>query len=411
MPRRRRPEAHEGADGLWHVWVTVGTKPNGRPDQRHIKRKTKDDAEDRAEELLSQAKTGAPPRPGRAPSTQAWFETYFDTVAPRRCDPTTIKGYRSKARCYIYPVLGKVRVDRQQPEDWDRVFVTMDDAGRADTNQLQVYRIAKRAMEIARRRGLTPRNVLALIDPPSARKKEMDSPTIEAAGRLLGAAERRRTSARWKVGMGLGLRQGEALGLRWSYVDLDSDEPCLRVFWQLHRRAFDHGCGGTCGRRRAGNCPQRKLPLRSGEIQLRGGLILKPPKGKSKRIVPLPPELVAVLRAHREIQDLEKMMAGDAYEDLDLVFAQLGGWPIDPSTDWDEWQELEAEAGVEGMFRLHEGTRHFAASFLLALGVDIRVVQEILGHSSIKVTEGYAHVASKLAMDAVKKMGKTLLGG
>jgi integrase len=211
--------------------------------------------------------------------------------------------------------------------------------------------------------------------------------------------------------MGLGLRQGEALGLRRTFVELDGEEPHLKVWWQLHRRAFDHGCGATpCGRRRAGNCPARKLPLKSGEIALRGGLILKPPKGKSKRVVPLPPELVAVLRAHFEIQDLERMMAGDAYEDLDLVFAQLGGQPIDPSTDWDEWQALEVEAGVEGMFRVHDG-RHFAASFLLALGVDIRVVQEILGHSSIKVTEGYTHVASKLAMDAVKKMGKTLLGG
>jgi site-specific recombinase XerD len=59
------------------------------------------------------------------------------------------------------------------------------------------------------------------------------------------------------------------------------------------------------------------------------------------------------------------------------------------------------------MARLHDA-RHTAATLLLEQGVDIRVVQEILGHSSLAVTKRYAHVTSKLAEDAADKMGKAL---
>lgn len=408
MSRKRYPTIKEGADGLWHAWVTVGTKPNGRPDQRHVKRSTKEAAEERVDELLGQKKTGKVQRAGRAPTVESWLTIYLDTIAPRKIDPTTVRGYRSKMRCYVFPEIGTVRMDRLKPEHLDAVYLAMERAGRADATMRQVHRILSRAFEIAYRRGVMPLNPAKLIDAPTAKVQEKTPPGEPEAGRLLDAAAGRRNAVRWKIGLGLGLRQGEALGLRWPYVDIDSDDPHLKVHWQLHRRPFDHGCGeAPCGRKRAGNCPQRMLPLRSGEIQIRGGLILKPPKGKSKRTVPLPPEFVTELRAHREVQGLEKMMAGGAYAKHDFVFAGLDGEPVSPEADWREWQELEEEADVVGMFRLHDA-RHFAATFLLALGVDIRVVQELMGHSSVKVTEGYTHVASKMAREAAEKMGRKL---
>jgi len=185
------------------------------------------------------------------------------------------------------------------------------------------------------------------------------------------------------------------------------------VWWQLHRRPWEHGCSTgtpTCGRKRGGNCPQRRRTLRSNEIELpgAGGLILKEPKGKSKRTVPIPPELVAQLRAHREVQQMEKQFA-DVYVDHDLVFARADGAPTDPAEDWDEWKALLALAGVPDA-RVHDG-RHTAATLLIAQGVRLEVVQELLGHSSITVTRGYAHVASAMARAGVEALGKKLLRG
>lgn len=405
MPRKRYPTISQGPDGLWHAYVTVGTKPNGRPDQRHVKRATVEEVEERVDELLDQKRTGQVVKSGRPATVAQWLDTYLSDVAPRRCDPTTVQGYASKMRNYVVPVIGKQRLDRLAPEHLDRVYLEMQRAGRADATILQVHRILSRALEVAFRRSMMPRNPAKLIDSPTAKKVEIKPLTEAEALRVLDAAAGSRNSARWSVGLALGLRQGEALGLRWSYVNLDAGE--LRVWWQLHRRGHEHGCGGTCGHRRAGNCPERSLRLRSGEQHLEGGLLLKEPKGKGKRTVPIPPELVAALRAHREVQDLERLMAEGAYAGHDLVFADVDGSPIDPARDWAAWHELLKAAGVRKA-RVHDG-RHTAATLLLAQGVNVRVVQEILGHSSITVTQGYAHVASAMAREATQRMGSSLL--
>jgi hypothetical protein len=75
MPRTPYPTISQGADGYYHAWVTVGTKPNGRPDQRHIKRATFDATVARVDEMLAQRRAGAVTKPGRALTVQIWFET------------------------------------------------------------------------------------------------------------------------------------------------------------------------------------------------------------------------------------------------------------------------------------------------------------------------------------------------
>lgn len=408
MARQKYPSITEKSDGLWHAWVSTGEKkPNGRPVQRHVKRKTREEVEDEIDRILGQRKTGVPVRSGRAPTVEHWFETvYLESIAPRRVDPTTIQGYRSKLRNYVYPVIGVQRMDKLQPDHLDAVYLEMQRKGRADATILQMHRILSRALKVAYRRGVVPMNPAMLVDdPPTAKPKEMDPLTEAEANAVLDAVIRRRNAARWSIALALGLRQGEALGLRWAYLDLEQGE--MRVWWQLHRRAWEHGCGGKCGRRRGGNCPERKMQMRTGEIPVEGGLILKQPKGKSKREIPLMPELVEQLRAHREIQDLERMMAGGAYAAHDFVFAQPNGGPVSPEADWSEWKAILAAAGIDDA-RVHDG-RHTAGTLLLAQGTDLRVVQKLLGHSSVKVTEGYAHVVDKLARAATERMGKSLL--
>lgn len=404
---RRYPKISQGKDGLWHAWVVVGAKPNGRPDQRHVKRSTVAEVEERIDELLDQKRTGAVVKPGRGMTVEQWLTLYLETVAPRRCDPTTIYDYRSKCRNWVYPVVGATRVDRLRPDQLDEVYLRMARAGKADSSTLKVHRILTRALEIAFRRGLVPRNVAKLIDSPTVKRVEILPLSEAEAVAVLDKAvsSRRRNTARWSVGLALGLRQGEALGLRWPYVDLERGE--IRVWWQLHRRSFEHGCGGTCGRRRGGNCPARVLPTRSGEVVVDGGLILKEPKGKSKRTIPIPAELVDALRTHQQVQGFEQQYAGSAYARHGFVFAHPDGRPIDPGHDYDDWKDLLAAAGVRDA-RVHDG-RHTAATLLLAQGVALEVVQEILGHSDVRTTRGYSHVASAMARAATDGMGAALL--
>jgi integrase len=89
------------------------------------------------------------------------------------------------------------------------------------------------------------------------------------------------------------------------------------------------------------------------------------------------------------------------------VFAGPLGTPIDPGQDDDEWHAILAAAGVRRA-RVHDG-RHTAATLMLAQGVKESVVQEVLGHSDIRVTRRYTHVASAMARDATDRMGSSLL--
>ncbi|MGS2644209.1 tyrosine-type recombinase/integrase [Streptosporangium sp. G12] len=99
-----------------------------------------------------------------------------------------------------------------------------------------------------------------------------------------------------------------------------------------------------------------------------------------------------VLKAHRKIQAAERLKAGERWEDHDLVFATRHGGPIERTEDWKVWKTILKQAGVRDV-RVHDA-RHTAATPLIEQGVNIRVVQEVLGHTRVTTTERYAHVST-----------------
>jgi integrase len=403
LARRSRPVAHQGNDGRWHVWVTVGTKPNGRPDQRHINRETQDLAEDDADELLDKLRRdGAVTRAGRKPTLQEWMTTYLDTIAPRRCNPGTVYDYRSKMRNWVFPTYGAKRIDRVAPEDLDAIYLAMARSGKAQSHQLKVHRILSRALDVAMRRGHVGRNVAKLVDPPTVDPQKIKAFAEGVAVRILEVASRRRNSVRWSIAFALGLRQGEAIGLRWEEPDgtvlVDLDAGVFHVWWQLRRRIYEHGCGQTCGRKRGAECPQRRD----------GGMVWVKTKGKSRRSIPIPPQLLPALKAHRRAQLAERMAHRGEWPTHGACFTHPDGRHLDPREDYDEWVSMLEEAGLR--HAKQHLTRHTAATLLLLQGVDLRVVQELLGHRDIRTTEGYTQDVDVLMEDAAKRIGKALFG-
>ena len=119
------------------------------------------------------------------------------------------------------------------------------------------------------------------------------------------------------------------------------------------------------------------------------------PKSKKPRHVSLSPALVLTLMYHREAQAAEREAAGSFWSDDpafgDLVFRQAAGQPIDPGADYKAWMRLLTAAGVPAG-GTHKA-RHTAATLLLEAGVPAKVVQEVLGHSTYRVTmDIYSHV-------------------
>jgi len=415
MPSRKpnkRSSIYLGRDGWWHGWVTIGIKDDGSPDRRHRKARTEAVVTRKVRELERSRDGGHLPGAGRPVTVAQWMDTWLTTIAPRRIRRSTLETtYAPKVRNRIIPGLGKHRLDRLAPEHIERFYTRLEAEGLAPATVLQIHRILSRALKVAMQRGYVSRNVATLVDAPSASQDEFEPLTFDEALRIMRLAGSRRNGTRWSVALALGLRQGEALGLRWQHVDLDAGT--LTVRWQLQRLPWRHGCADprACAQdRHRDDCPHgctrhaRSCPQRTG-----GGLHLTEPKSdKSRRTVALPPQLVAALRAHRAVQLHERMTAGPVWRDGDFVWCQPNGRPIGSHADWDEWHALLKAAGIRRV-RVHDA-RHTAATLLLAQGVDQRVVMEILGHSQISMTSKYAHVLPEVMADAAERIGRALWG-
>ena len=230
------------------------------------------------------------------------------------------------------------------------------------------------ALDQAMKWTLIARNVASLVVPPHVEQHDARAFTPEEARQFLSAVHGDRLEALFSVALALGLRQGEALGLRWSAVDLENGE----------------------------------LHVRTALQRIEGKLTVVPPKTKqSKRKITLPAVSVAVLRAHRIRQMEEQLLAGSQWEDHDLVFANTIGKPLKKANIGKRLKDLLAKAGLPPM-RFHD-LRHCCASLLLAQNVHPKVVQEILGHTQIATTlDLYSHVLPHVRRETADLMDRML---
>ncbi|MFI0447480.1 tyrosine-type recombinase/integrase [Actinomadura sp. 6N118] len=133
-----------------------------------------------------------------------------------------------------------------------------------------------------------------------------------------------------------------------------------------------------------------------------------PKTAHSARVIALDRTTVAALRAHRDRQRREGLRLGERYRDSGYVFTGLNGDPMAPDRLTRTFRELVAEHGLPPV-RLHD-LRHGAATLALAAGVELKVVQEMLGHSSIVLTaDTYTSVLPEVAHSAAEKTAAHVL--
>ena len=135
-----------------------------------------------------------------------------------------------------------------------------------------------------------------------------------------------------------------------------------------------------------------------------GSCLLRPKTAGSRRVVPLavPLRQALALRGLDVIEERAHM-----YDiDMDLVWCQENGRPMDGRRAWREWSALLARAGVRHA-TFHEA-RHTTATLLLEAGTPTEVISAILGHSEAVTTGRYMHVTDTLARAALEGVGERL---
>ncbi len=233
----------------------------------------------------------------------------------------------------------------------------------------------RRALGQALRWGLVQRNAAALTDPPRVCHPEVRPLTPAEARALLGAVRGDRLEALFTVALALGLRQGEALGLRWEDVDLEAGT--LRVAGALQRV--------------------------DGALRF-----VEPKSARSRRALNLPAVAVAALRAHRARQAAERLQAGPLWQEHGPVFTTTVGTPLDAGNVRRAFKRHLRAAGLPPTVRFHD-LHHTTASLLLAQRVHPRLVMEVLGHSQIGLTmDTYSHVLPALRQEVAAQMDALL---
>ena len=207
-------------DGRWRGSVFLGYR-DGKPHRKYVTRRTRAEVATEIRTLIEARRQGQVVTTGGM-TVAEWLATYPEQVARPKERPRTLDRYTSDIDLHIVPAIGRYRLDKLRPAHLVALYNAKAAEGLSGASLRHMHAVIRRALNVAVRWQLIAVNPAMLIDAPKAAQHEITPLSAAEARRLIKAAEGDRMHARWLVGLALGLRQGEALGLRWEDVDLDA---------------------------------------------------------------------------------------------------------------------------------------------------------------------------------------------
>lgn len=367
--KRANGEGHvsKRADGRWEAKVTLsdGTR-------RSIYRKTRSEANAaliKAQRDLAQGLPVVAEKQTVGEYLTSWLDSAAHGLAPR-----TLTRYRSHVTHSLIPALGHIRLAKLSAQSIQALYAAKLADGVAPGTIRQMHAVLRRALGEAAQMDLVPRNVATLVKVPRALRHEMRVLSPDEARTLLAAVEDDRLEALYVVALTTGMRLGELLALRWVDVDLHTQAPALHV--------------------------QATLRFRNAETYF-----FDPPKTpQSRRRIGLSATATEALRRHRARQNEERLVAGAAWRDDNLVFCTPFGRAICGNhLSGRDFPALLARANLPRI-RFHD-LRHSCATLLLRRGIHPKVVSELLGHSTVTMTlDRYSHVLPDMQQAAMEAM-------
>lgn len=349
------------------VWTGVVSIPGGR--RKYMYGSTREEVR-RKLALALGAQASGDFADARGRTVGVFLDQWLADVAKPSVRHWTFKGYEVHIRLHLKPTLGRLPLDRLEPAHVQRLLNEKLRSGLSPKSVRYIRGTLRTALNHAVRWGYISRNPAALVDGPRVEPYEAQPFSVSEARQFLQAIRGDRLQALYSVALTMGLRQGEALGLRWQDVDLELGT--LQVTKQLQRI--------------------------DGEFHL-----VDPKTKRSRRTLAMPAISLRGLRDHHDRQQLERKQGSAGWNPQDLVFTRPDGGPLDGTVLSHQFHRLLDRAGL-AQRRFHD-LRHSCATLLQAQEVSPRVAMEILGHSHIAVTMNtYTKVVTALKRDAAKRI-------
>jgi integrase len=287
----------------------------------------------------------------RTQTVEQFLASWLDTIASG-CKPKTYESYEYITRYHLIPNIGKVRMDRLSPHDVQQLIALLQDRNLSPRTIHYAASVLSRALNWAVKWGDADQNVVQMVRLPRYDSRMVEPLTFEQAKQLLDTIQGHRLEALYRLAVSLGLRRGEIIALTWDDVD-------------LHKRT---------------------LTIKQSKTQA------------GRRTLPLPPVLLDALKQHHARQAQEREHPD--WQEHNLVFPSERGTPLSPRNLVRHFKALLQRSGLPDI-RFHD-LRHTTATFLIAQGVNIHVVKQVLGHSRISVTSDfYGHLIPGVQEDAL----------
>lgn len=349
-----------------------------RPRSSH---RTREEA-DRALTKMKHDRDGGVALSGPNPTLNEYLVAWLRESVSVSVDPKTLENYEVACRVHILPVLGNVRVRYLTSRQIQALHAAKMREGLAVSTRRKIHGTLKRALKQAVAWGELASNPADAVDPPKAGAQDQEDGAVKAltdaeARRLFAAAEEAGDRFRnlYVVAVRTGLRQGELLALRWQDLSLDSDPPSLSLKRSLAR---------TIG----------------------GGYYYTPTKRKrQRRTVAMLSEAADAFRRQEVLREEEKTAAGRAWEENSLVFPSTKGTPMSGRNLYRRhFKPLIRSCGLPDI-AFHDLRHTFASIMLYEWGTSPRLVQELMGHASIKLTmDTYGHLLPSSLPDEIRRI-------
>jgi len=371
MARRRsngEGTTYQRKDGRWEGAVYVLTTSGARKRVR-VYGATRTEAHKKLTEAKAKNDQGIPAA-DKSWKLGDYLDYWLAEVVQRTKRPKTYEQYELICRLNLKPALGRYTLSGLSVKAVQAFLNDQDAGGHYSGRRIEMMRnTLSAALRRAMREELISRNVARLVELPrsEAPASEVVPWNIEEAQQFLSAARHHRLHGAFILALFYGMRRGEVLGLRWQDVDFEGSTFDVRQQLQDVKGTVEVG------------------PLKTSA---------------SRRGLPLIKVAADALAA------LQNQLDGPA-STHDLVFTSTAGTPLNPRNFGRTFRQLCTEAGVR-VIKLHH-QRHTAATIMLRLGVPPRVVQLILGHSHVSVTQQiYQHADMDVKRDALEALEDAL---
>lgn len=306
----------------------------------------------------------------------AFLEEWLDTYIKPNKSPTTYSGYEKHVKNYIIPALGNKKLQHLKTLNiqkfYNRLLKESPLSGKPMKPKTvqNIHMNVRAALSQAVKLDLIKKNPAENVILPKAKKYKAEIYDQEEVEILIEKVKDTDLEVPICLDVALGLRRGELLALKWEDIDFE-------------------------------NC---KVKIRNNLVQVGNEIITKEPKTESSiREIELPMTLIQLLKKERKKYLEKKIRLGEEFNDNDLIICKENGDPFKPHSFTNKFRRFLARHNLKTI-RLHD-LRHTNATLMLKYGINPKVAQQRLGHSSIATTmDIYSHVITEVEKEAAAKL-------